>query len=89
MNAFVGMDIQAVRTLAQQLTCDAEEIDQIAAKLTSQLDGTQWVGTDAHSFRDSWNGSYRQQLATVVNALRDAATAATNNANQQEQASAS
>jgi uncharacterized protein YukE len=88
MNAFVGMDIQAVRTLAQQLTGDAEEIDQIATKLTSQLDGTQWVGTDANSFRDSWNGSYRQQLATVVNALRDAATAATNNANQQEQASA-
>lgn len=88
MNAFVGMDVQAVRILAQQLTSDAEEIDQIAAKLSSQLDGTQWVGTDATSFRDSWHGSYRQQLATVVNALRDAATAANNNANQQEQASA-
>lgn len=89
MSNFVGMDVQAVRTLAQQLSSDAEEIDQIASKLTSQLDGTQWVGSDASSFRDSWNGSYRQQLATVVNALRDAAQAATSNANQQDEASAS
>lgn len=87
--AVVGMDIEAVRSLAQQFTSNAQEIEQIANRLTSQLDGVNWMGQDASNFRNNWHGSYRQQLATVVNALHDAATAATNNATQQEEASAS
>ena len=87
MTSFVGMDVSAVRTLASQLIAKADEIDTICTTLGSQLDSTQWVGPDATSFRGDWNGTYRAQLSTVAHALRDASSRATNNANQQDQAS--
>jgi uncharacterized protein YukE len=88
MSGFQGMDVEAVRSLAQQMSAKAEEIEHLSNALSSQLDGTQWVGHDAVSFRGEWSGAHRSQLAAVANALRDASTAAGNNANQQEQASA-
>jgi len=89
MASFTGMDIGAVRTLASQLSAKADEIDAIANGLSSQLDGVQWVGFDADSFRSDWQSTHRIQLHNVATALRDASTRATANATQQEQASAS
>jgi uncharacterized protein YukE len=87
MTSFVGMDVQAVRTLATQFTAKAEEIDSIANSLSNQLNGVQWVGVDGDSFRSDWQSQHRTQLQTVSTALRDAATRATSNANQQEETS--
>lgn len=85
--AFVGMEIEAVRQLATMFGSKADEIDQLANQLTSQLGGTQWVGPDASRFRDDWQSSHVPSLKSVSNALRQAQQAATSNANQQEQAS--
>lgn len=87
MVGLTGMDVEAVRLLAGQLGAKADEIDQIASTLTTQLGNVQWLGTDADTFRGDWQSSYRTQLQTVSSALRDASTRATNNAVQQEQAS--
>jgi uncharacterized protein YukE len=87
--AMLGMDVDAVRTFANQLTSKAEEIESIVNALTSQLDSVQWLGTDANGFRNDWSSTHRPQLQTVANALRDAATVANHNATQQEQTSAS
>ncbi|GGS54349.1 WXG100 family type VII secretion target [Actinokineospora fastidiosa] len=87
MTGFIGMDPQAVRTLATQLTANADQIDSLANALNAQLQGTQWVGQDASSFRSDWESRHRPQLAAVASALRDAATRATVNAQQQEQTS--
>ncbi|MEV4518234.1 hypothetical protein AB0K00_55930 [Dactylosporangium sp. NPDC049525] len=89
MSGLTGMDISAVRTLANQLNAKADEIETIASALTGQLDGTQWLGSDADGFRNDWLNTHRTQLQNVAGALRDASTRASNNANQQEQASAS
>jgi uncharacterized protein YukE len=86
--SFEGMDAQEVRAFASQLTSDADQIDNIINTLTSQLHGVQWVGADATRFNSDWDGTYRPQLHSVSNALRDAATVANSNASQQEQASA-
>lgn len=86
--SFEGMDPQAVRTFAGQLSSDADQIDSIINTLTAQLHGLQWVGSDATRFNSDWDGTYRPQLHSVSNALRDAATVANANAAQQEQASA-
>jgi NADH:ubiquinone oxidoreductase subunit len=48
----------------------------------------QWVGNDASSFRSDWQSHHRTQLNNVTDALSDASSRATNNADQQEQASA-
>ena len=87
MTGFVGMDPEAVRTLARQLELKAGEIDTIATTLSTQIDGTTWLGRDADAFRGDWAGTYRTQLAAVSAALREASTRATNNAAQQEEAS--
>jgi uncharacterized protein YukE len=88
MTSFIGMDVQAVRTLASQLNAKAEEIDTIANALSNQLNGVQWVGADGDSFRNDWQSQHRSQLQTVATALRDAATRANSNASQQEDTSA-
>ena len=87
MSQFLGMDVQEVRNLSNQLTSSANEIQNIIAKITSQLSSTQWVGSDAARFRDDWTGTHTSQLTTVKNALEVAANQANQNAMQQEQAS--
>jgi len=87
MTGFIGMDAEAVRLLAKQLELKAGEIDTIANTLSTQIDGTTWLGRDADTFRADWSGTYRTQLVAVSTALREASTRATNNAAQQEEAS--
>ena len=88
MTSFLGMDTGQVRQLASQLNAKADDIDSIMNTLTTALGNTQWVGNDATSFRNDWQGTHRMQLQQVATALRDAAQLATNNANQQDTASA-
>ena len=87
MSSFVGMEIAAVRQLAMQLGAKADEIDQLAAQLTQQLAGTQWVGSDATRFRDDWQSVHVPALRNVSGAVRTARDAATRNADEQDQAS--
>jgi uncharacterized protein YukE len=87
MTGFIGMDVGAVRNLAGQLKAKAEEINTIANTLSSQLDSVQWVGPDASTFRSDWSGTHRAQLTAVADALGHAATRATQDADQQENAS--
>ena len=88
MANFTGMDIPAVRQLSSQMTQSASQIRQLMSQLTSQLGGTQWVGPDRTRFESEWSGTYVQQLNQVATALEDAANRATQNANEQESASA-
>lgn len=82
-----GMDVGAVRQLASQFGAKADEIDQIASTLTTQLDGTAWIGPDATRFRSDWQSQHVAALRNVSNALREAQQTAMRNADQQEQAS--
>jgi uncharacterized protein YukE len=88
MPGFYGMDVDAIRVLAGQLGLKADEIDTIATTLSTQIDGANWSGPDADSFRSDWAATHRAQLTAVAGALRDASTRATNNANQQAEVSA-
>jgi len=87
MSNFTGMDIQAVRTLATQFQNKAAEIDGLRQQLTAQLDSTSWVGPDRDRFHNDWMGQYSTALNRVAEALREASQRATQNANEQEQAS--
>lgn len=87
MSNFTGMDIQAVRTLATQFQNKAGEIDSLRQQLTGQLDSTPWVGPDRDRFHSDWTGQYSNALNQVAEALREASRRATQNANEQEQAS--
>jgi len=88
MTGFLGMDIQAIRTLATQLTTASSDITQHANQINNALSSAQWTGTDASAFRSDW-GTHYQNLNTIAQALHDASQAASKNADQQEQASGS
>ena len=87
MSNFTGMDIQAVRSLAVQFQNKAGEIDALRQQLTAQLDSTPWIGRDRDRFHSDWMGQYTSSLNQVAEALRQASQRATQNANEQEQAS--
>jgi WXG100 family type VII secretion target len=84
-----GMDIEAVRSFASQLTSDANEIETLVSQLNSQVSNlqSQWIGPDATKFAAEWDSTYRPQLQSVSTALHEAASVANSNAQQQETAS--
>ncbi len=82
--AFFGMDIEQVRSLANQLGQKAQVIDDLINTITSQLSSTDWKGPDADNFRNDWNGTLTSQLRNVAQALRDAQDRANRNASEQE-----
>lgn len=85
--SFVGMEIEAVRTLARQFGQKANEIEQIQSQLTTQLGSTQWVGNDAARFREEWQSRHSQSLRQVISALQGAEQDALRNVSEQESAS--
>jgi uncharacterized protein YukE len=88
MAQFTGMDINEVRTLANQMRSSAQQIEQAMSALTNKLHGTPWVGADRERFVSEWDGTLTSQLRTVLNALDTAATTADKNASDQETTSA-
>jgi uncharacterized protein YukE len=87
MNGFQGMDVGAVRILAGHLSGRADDIDSLAASLSTELAHVQWIGDDADGFRHDWETTYKVQLHNISVALRDAGSRATFNATQQQDAS--
>ena len=83
----MGMDVQGVRSLAQLMNQRADEIQQFAAQLTQSLDGAQWVGPDREQFVADWKSHHMASIHAVVEALKHAAQMASQNAQQQEDAS--
>lgn len=86
--AIWGADIQQLRQLSSQLNQKAGEIDSVLSTLTSQLGNTDWRGPDSEAFRNDWQSTHTNALKQVASALRDAASKAQQNANQQESTSA-
>lgn len=88
MAQFTGMDVEAVRGLAKQMQSSADQIRDLARRLTSALESTQWVGPDRERFVSEWQGQYLTSLNQVADGLRETAGRADKNANEQETASA-
>ena len=85
--AMWGLDVQQVQQLSSQLDQKATDIENALSQLTNLLGSTQWEGPDATSFRNDWSGQHTAALRQVIQALRDAATKAQQNANAQDQIS--
>ncbi len=87
MAGFIGMDVEQVRSLANQLGQKAQTIDEVISSITSTLANTEWRGQDADQFRSDWEGNLTTQLRNVAQTLRDTEQRANNNATEQEQTS--
>ena len=85
--AIWGADVEQLRQLGGKLEHGASEIESQRNKLTNFLDQVDWRGPDADKFKDQWRGEHTSKLNQVAEALREAGNRATQNAEQQTQAS--
>ena len=85
----LGMDIQAAQEMARSFGTNADTIKQAAAQMTSQLKSVTWLGTDAQQFNEAWDSTHLPNLTRLCDELVQAQQTLTQQAQQQEQTSAS
>jgi uncharacterized protein YukE len=83
----LGMDTEAVSTLAGQLAEVAERVRAIEQRLTSGLAATEWVGNDRQRFDAEWGSQHVVALRQAAEALDDASRVAAEEVRQQDHAS--
>ncbi len=89
MTGLVGMDVDVVRQLAQQLDRQATALEgtaQAVDRIVSQLRSV-WRGTDAETFQGWWVHQHRPALTGCGEAIHGLSQSALNNATEQEGAS--
>ncbi|MFE7505270.1 hypothetical protein [Promicromonospora sp. NPDC057488] len=82
-----GLDVEAVRSLANTLRTQAEGVRQVVTTITSQMGQTQWNGQDAVQFQEEWDGTHAAKLNEIAAALEQYGTTADNNAQMQDETS--
>lgn len=85
----LGLDVEAVREMANTLRMQAEEVRSTVQEITQQLGETDWMGPDADQFESEWTGTHAAKLNEIASALDTFAGAAEANAAEQEGTSGS
>ncbi|MBE1878872.1 WXG100 family type VII secretion target [Myceligenerans pegani] len=85
----LGLDIEAVRQMANVLRQQAEEVRATVQDITAQLAETDWMGPDADQFESEWTGTHAAKLNEIASALDTFAGTAEANAAEQEGTSGS
>lgn len=91
MDITQGMDVEAVRGIARQLTTEATALEGVRAHvdaLTSRA-SQEWRGQDAQQFSALWRSGARAKLVALIQGLQDLARKAAANADAQQQVSGS
>lgn len=89
MDITQGMDVEAVRGIARQLTTEATALEGVRAHvdaLTSRA-SQEWRGQDAQQFNALWRSGARAKLVALIQGLQDLARKAAANADAQEHVS--
>jgi WXG100 family type VII secretion target len=88
--SMLGMDVEIVRGVSQQLTGQADEIESVIAAVDGLIAeaGNNWTGDDATAFIDSWNSQHKPALTSAADAIRQLSQTAASQADEQEQTSA-
>lgn len=87
--ARMGMDVDAVESIARSIQGDADRLGQLTANveaLVRKLPGL-WDGADASRFVQQWWPQHRKTLTAVQESVRGLGQSALNNAAEQRQAS--
>lgn len=87
MAGFYGADIEQMQQLEASLNQQAEVIQNVITTIRGKVEGTNWQGPDADTFRSEWNGTYTQSLNRVVQELKQTAGIVKKNWMQQQQTS--
>ncbi|WP_371163982.1 WXG100 family type VII secretion target [Buchananella felis] len=85
--AMIGMDVEQVRALAREFEDKAGTLEQAKSSIGTKLRSTEWKGSDATQFTSDWDNTLSKQLQNVIDALKQAAQKAKQNAQRQEDTS--
>jgi uncharacterized protein YukE len=86
-NDFLGMNIEEVRQTAGSMEQQAELINGVLSRLTSELSGAHWTGPDADKFKDSWANQHAPAIRKAAGDIRTSAGQVRANIEAQIQAS--
>lgn len=83
--AFVGMDVEAVQQLGNDLKQQAEAVQQVINAVNGLVNHSQdiWKGKDASEFLGYWEQQHRPALDAVRQAVEGLGQSAQNNAQEQ------
>ncbi|HRV69137.1 MAG TPA: WXG100 family type VII secretion target [Marmoricola sp.] len=84
--AQVGMDVDLVRGIGNQLKNKANDIETIITQIDNLINQAigAWQGNDANQFRDWWNQQHRPAMSRAAEAVEGLGQSAMNNADEQE-----
>lgn len=71
--AFVGMDLEEVRGLADRLALQGQQLQSVVGQVDGSIDQASyhWPGPDSDAFRDAWFSTYRPALTGAADQLAE------------------
>jgi uncharacterized protein YukE len=69
----LGGDPSSMRLLAARFRHEANEVQNLTARVGAALADTTWTGPAADRFRSEWEGTYRGVLARLQESLHGSA----------------
>ncbi|MDO5662000.1 MAG: hypothetical protein Q4G40_04840 [Brachybacterium sp.] len=86
--AFKGMNPDEGREVASFVRDTGNKINESANAVKGIVDGLEWVGPDADSFKEEFNAFVSQAVASLVDAYSSQSDILNADADEQEQTSA-
>lgn len=86
MSGRIGGTVEQMQTMGTKFNGEAEQIEALVARVSSQLAGTDWEGGAAQRFRSQWEGEFKSTFQQVAQGLRDCAQEVNNRATALTQA---
>lgn len=88
MSGFYGGDTEQMRGQSSTCTGGAQRLAELISALSSTVEGVQWVGPDAESFRARWRSEAEGRAREAGETLRRLAQELEDHADEQDRASA-
>lgn len=66
----IGGTPEQMQAMGTKFNSEADELQALVARVTGQLEATDWEGGAARAFRDQWNGEFRNTFQRVSDGLR-------------------
>jgi uncharacterized protein YukE len=74
MSPRIGGTVEQMTTMGSKFGTEADTIGHLVARVTTQLNTTDWEGGAAQRFRDQWNSEFKGVFTKVEAGLRECGT---------------
>lgn len=67
----IGGATEQMHSMGSKFTSEADQLEALVSRITSQLHSTDWEGGAAQRFRSQWDGEFRNVFNQVCAGLRE------------------